>query len=178
MLAFDRRDPDRPKVEGASFAFKRATRRRDGTAPAQARHCCGRARREAAQQQHQHQHQHQHQLDENAFELLLEPDKDLDELVQEAAPAPLRAAAGVAPAALSGGASAAARARQRLSGSLYESVPLGRTVRSPAPLRPRRARASARALRACSARARASTPSTDSGAGVGVAQAVAKLTRV
>ena len=34
-----------------------------------------------------------HQLDENAFELLLEPDKDLDELVQEAAPAPLRAAA-------------------------------------------------------------------------------------
>jgi len=56
----------------------------------------------------QHQHQHQHQLDENAFELLLEPDKDLDELVQEAAPAPLRAAAGVAPAALSGGASAAA----------------------------------------------------------------------
>ena len=30
---------------------------------------------------------------EDAFELLLEPDKDLDELVQEAAPAPLRAAA-------------------------------------------------------------------------------------
>ena len=47
------------------------------------------------------QHQHQHQLDENAFELLLEPDKDLDELVQEAAPAPLRAAAGVTLAALS-----------------------------------------------------------------------------
>ena len=53
------------------------------------------ARREAAQleqQQHHHHHHHQ-QLDENAFELLLEPDKDLDELVQEAAPAPLRAAA-------------------------------------------------------------------------------------
>ena len=62
------------------------------------------ARREAAllePQQQQQQQQQQHQLDENAFKLLLEPDKDLDELVQEAAPAPLRAAAGVTLAALS-----------------------------------------------------------------------------
>ena len=67
------------------------------------------AGREAAllEPQQQQQQRHQHQLDENAFKLLLEPDKDLDELVQEAAPAPLRAAAGVTPAALSGGASAA-----------------------------------------------------------------------
>ena len=74
------------------------------------------------------------------------------------------------PAALIGGASAAASREAEAERPVYESVLLGRTVRSPAPLRPRRARASARALRACGARARASTPSTDSGAGVGVAQ--------
>ena len=150
---FDRPRPDHPKSRGPHFAFKRATRRRDGTAPAQARHCCGRARREAAQQQHQHQHQHQHQLDENAFELLLEPDKDLDELVQEAAPAPLHAAAGLTPAALSGGASAAASREaeaERLALRERAAGPDGAQPRAPAPAPcpSKRARA-ARVRRAC-----------------------------
>ena len=101
----------------------------------------------------QHRRRHANAVAARREAALLEPDKDLDELVQETAPAPLHAAAGVTPAALSGGASAAASREaeaERLAVRERAAGPDGAQPRAPAPAPcpSKRARA-ARVRRAC-----------------------------
>ena len=97
----------------------------------------------------------------------------VDELVQETAPAPLHAAAGVTPAALSGGASAAASREaeaERLALRERAAGPDGAQPRAPAPAPCPSKRARAARVRLACACLHPLQPPLTSGAGVGVAQ--------